>query len=190
LPWETPSETLRYPRRAPRRFRADQILSRARWWNRTTASNLSSTNIIRAVQRKRYWPHLRVHCLSRSGPESHCQYPVDGVPPCTRLKSSPTAPDSAPGRKGLRCHRVFPRLQTRSWCWRALAPPRAPWHRARHSTGKGFGVAMCHAAPDPLPVREGSGVATCHRAHHPAGKDSSVTTCPTAPNPPPGAEGF
>jgi hypothetical protein len=139
---------------------------------------------------KRYWPHLRVHCLSRGGPEGHCQYPVDRVPLCARLNSSPTAPDSAPGRKGLRCHRVFPRLQTRSWCWRALAPPRAPWHRARHSTGKGFGVATCPAAPDPLLVREGSGVATCHRARHPAGKGSGVTTCPAAPNPPPGAEGL
>jgi hypothetical protein len=71
--------------------------------------------------------------------------------PCTRLKSSPTTPDSAPGREGLWCHRVAPQLQTCSWCQRALASPCAPWHGARHPTGKGSTVVMCPAALAPSP---------------------------------------
>jgi hypothetical protein len=111
----------------------------------------------------------------------HCWYPTDQVPLCTRLKSSPIALDSTPGRKGLRCHCISPWLQTRFWCRRALASQRAPWHRGRHPTGKGFGVATCPTAIDPLLVREGSSVATCSLARHPAGKGSGVATTPDLP---------
>jgi hypothetical protein len=155
LPWETPSEMLRYPHRAPRCFRTDQIPPLGCWWNRTTTSKPSSTNIINVTQGKRYWPHLWVHCLSQGGPGGHCRYPADRVPPCARLKYSHTAPDSAPGRVGLRSHRVYSRLQTWSQCQRALASPHAPWHRAHHLTGKGSGVAMCPAALDPPPSAGG-----------------------------------
>jgi hypothetical protein len=104
----------------------------------------------------------------------YCRYLADRVPPCTRLKSSPTAPDSAPGRGGLRCRHVSPRLQTRSRCQRALASPRAPWHRARHPLGEGSGVATCPAAPNPPPGTEGSG----------------ITMCPMATSPPPCRRGL
>jgi hypothetical protein len=71
-------------------------------------------------------------------PNHVCRYPTDWVPPCTRLKSSPTTPDSTPSRKGLQYHRMSPWLQTRSWCQRSLTPPRAPWHQARRQVGKGL----------------------------------------------------
>jgi hypothetical protein len=108
---------------------------------------------------------------------SHCRYYrylTDRIPSCTRLKSSPTTPDSAPGRGGLRCRRVSPQLQTRSRCQRALASPRAPWHRARHPSGEGFGVSTCPTAPNSPLSTEGSG----------------VTTYPVAPTPPPGWRGL
>jgi hypothetical protein len=110
--------------------------------------------------------------------------------PYVRFKSSPLASDTAPDKKGLQCHCISPRLQTHSWCGRALASPRASWHRARHLTGKGFGVTTCPAAPHPLLVWEGSDVTTCGRARRPAGKDSIVTMCPAAPYPPPGTGGL
>jgi hypothetical protein len=126
---------------------------------------------------------------------SHCRYYrylAYRIPPCTRLKYSPIAPDSAPGKGGLRCRRVSPRLQTRSRCQRALASPRAPWHRARHPSGEGSGVFTCPTAPNPPPVMEGSGVTTYPVTPTPPpdrGEGSGVFTCPTAPNPPPGMEG-
>jgi hypothetical protein len=82
---------------------------------------------------------------------------------------------------------MSPRLETRFWCGRALASPRAPWHRARHPTGKGSGVATCPVTLDPLLVREGSAVATCSQARHPVGKGFGVTT---TPDPPPGTGGL
>jgi hypothetical protein len=102
MPWETPSKTLRYPRRAPRCFCTDQMPPHVRWWNHTTASKLSSTNIVKIVRGKRYWPHLRVPYLSQGGPRGHCQYPADRVPLHTRLNSSPTALDHTPDIGGLR----------------------------------------------------------------------------------------
>jgi hypothetical protein len=108
---------------------------------------------------------------------SHCRYYrylAYRIPPCTRLKYSPIAPDSAPGKGGLRCRRVSPRLQTRSRCQRALASPRAPWHRARHPSGEGSGVFTCPTALNPPPGMEGSG----------------VTTYPVTPTPPPDRRGL
>jgi hypothetical protein len=84
------------------------------------------------------------------------------------------APDSSPGWGGLWCRRVSPWLWTRSWCQRALALPRAPWHWACHQLGEGSGVATCPTALNPPPSTEGSGVATY----------------PMAPNPPPGRGGL
>jgi hypothetical protein len=110
---------------APRSFHTDQILPRVCWWG------------------KRYWPHLRVHCLFRGRPEGHCWYPVDRVPPCTRLKSNPMAPNSTPGREGLWCHQVSCGSRPAFRCGRAQASPRVPWHQARHPAGMVFGIAMC-----------------------------------------------
>jgi hypothetical protein len=80
LPRETPSEMLRYPHRAPWCFCADRMPPHVCWWNRTTASKPTSTNIIKVAGGKRYWPHLRVRCLSRGGPGGHYRYPADRVP--------------------------------------------------------------------------------------------------------------
>jgi hypothetical protein len=121
-----------------------------------------------------------------------CRYPVDRVPPCARLKSSPIAPDSTPGREGLWCRRVSPRQQTRSRCWRALASPRAPWHRARHSTGKSSSVATCPTAPDPLSVPKNSGIAMCpvSPSTPPDREGLQCRHVSRAPDPPPGAGGL
>jgi hypothetical protein len=169
LPWETPNEMLRYPRHAPRRFRADQMPPRVCLWNRTIASKLSSTNIIKAVGGKRYWPHLLVCCLSRGGPRGHCQYPTDRVPLHTRLKSSPTAPDPTPGTGGLRRHHMSHATGPTSRCGRALALWRVLWHRTRLTAGEGSIVAMCPMIPDPPPS-----VAGLWRCHVPCGSQRAM----------------
>jgi hypothetical protein len=99
-----------------------------------------------------------------------CRYPTDWVPPCIRLKSSPTTADSTPSRKGLQYHRMSPWLQTRSWCQRSLTPPRAPWHQARRQVGKGSSVTTCRMALDPPP---GAGGLWCHhvRSGLPPGRE-------------------
>jgi hypothetical protein len=91
---------------------------------------------------KRYWPHPAGSSPSRGGPSGHYWNPADRVPLCIRLKRS------------------APQLQTRSRCQRALAPPRASRHRARHPPGKGSGVATCPEAPSPSPSRKG--LRCCH----------------------------
>jgi hypothetical protein len=48
---------------------------------------------------KMCWPHLRVRSLSRGGPEGHCQYPIDRVPPRTGFKTTQGAE-----RASTRCH--------------------------------------------------------------------------------------
>jgi hypothetical protein len=136
LPWETPSETLRYPHRAPRRFRADQVLPRARWWNRSTASKPSCTNIIKAAQGKRYWPHLLVHCLSRGGPMGHCWYPTDRVPRAQDLSLVPRHQTPHTAGKGFGV----------AACPRAPDPLPVP---------ESSGIAMCPVAPGTPPDREG-----------------------------------
>jgi hypothetical protein len=81
-----------------------------------------------------------------------------------------------------------PWLQTRSWCGRALASPRA--------TGSATQQGRAPVSPrvpwlqTRLPVQKGSGVATCGRVHCPAGKGSGVTTCLVASDSPPGAGGL
>jgi hypothetical protein len=70
-------------------------------------------------------------------------------------KTSPAAPDSAPGMRGLWCRHVSPRLKTRSRCQSALALPRAPWHRGLHPPGEGSGVTTCSEASSTPPARRG-----------------------------------
>jgi hypothetical protein len=79
------------------------------------------------------------------------------------------APDSSPGRGGLRCCHV-----SHSRCQRALASPHAPWHRAHHPPGEGSGVATCPTTPNSPPGTKGS----------------VVTTYPMAPNLTPGGGGL
>jgi hypothetical protein len=67
----------------------------------------------------------------------NCWYPADRVFLYIRFKRSATL------------------LQTRSWCQRALTPPRAPRYRARHPPGEGSGVAMCSVAQSAPPARKG-----------------------------------
>jgi hypothetical protein len=101
-----------------------------------------------------------------SGP---LRYPADWVPLHIRLKSSPMAPDTAPGTGGLRhhhvshgteltpreggllCHHVSSGSRPTSRCERALALPRVLWHRAHLPTEEGSCVAMCPTVPDPAP---------------------------------------
>jgi hypothetical protein len=109
LPWEMPSEMLRYPHRAPRCFRADQMPPCVRWWNRSTASKPSSTNIVKVVRGKRYWPHLRVHYLTRVGPRPTVGTLQIGYPYAQELSKVPW------------CHTPHP-------TWEDPASPRVPWH--------------------------------------------------------------
>jgi hypothetical protein len=97
---------------------------------------------VRLSKTQGYFHHLMKYLTTR------CWYPADRVPLCTRLKSSSIALDSAPGREVLWYRHVSPRLQIRSRCRKALASPRALWHRARRLIGKGSGVATCPATPD------------------------------------------
>jgi hypothetical protein len=98
----------------------------------------------------------------------------------------PIAPDPAPGAEELWHHHVpygtgnanrqkralvslcILRLQTRLLVRRALASPRALWHRALHPTGEGSRVTTCLMAPDSSLAWEGSGVIMCptHPDHH------------------------
>jgi hypothetical protein len=119
-----------------------------------------------------------------------CQYPIDRVSPCVKLKSSSTTTDSVPSRKGFWCRRMSPWLQTCFRCWRSLALSRAPWHRACHPTGKGFGVTTCPTASDPLSMREDSGVTTFGQVRRPTGNGFGVATCLVALDPPPSARGL
>jgi hypothetical protein len=90
--------------------------------------------------------------------------------PC--VLSSFIALGSAPGRKRLQCPYVSLRLQTHFQCRRALTSPCAPWHWARHTTGKGSVVDTCPTTSDPPP-----GVGGLWRRHVP-------------PDSPPGREGL
>jgi hypothetical protein len=95
-------------------------------------------------------------------------------------------------------------LQTR--CRRALASPRAPWHRACHPTGKGSGIATCPVAPDPPPGEGGlwrhhvlpgtppdREVLWCHhasRGSRPTSRCGRALASPCSTGPPPGREGL
>jgi hypothetical protein len=127
---------------------------RAQWWSCAITSKSSGTNIIKSHAGKRYWPHLRICCLSRGGAGGHSRYPVDRVPLCTRLKRSAPwlqralAPPRARGTEHATCQK------------RAPVSPCAPWHRASHPPGKGSGVARCLEAPCMPPARKG--LRCCH----------------------------
>jgi hypothetical protein len=58
------------------------------------------------------------------------------------------------GEGGLRCHHVSSGSRHASWCGRALASWRVPWHRARLLAGEGSSVVMCPVVPD-LPLSVG-----------------------------------
>jgi hypothetical protein len=74
---------------------------------------------------------------------------------CSGIATCPVAPGTPPIREGLWCHYVFHGSRPASWCGRALASPRVPWHRVRHSTRKGSGITTCPTAPDPPPYAGG-----------------------------------
>jgi hypothetical protein len=63
----------------------------------------------------------------------------------------PMAPGPPLGEGGLWCHHVSRGSRPASWCRRALASPRFPWHQACLSAGEGFGVTMCPSILDPPP---------------------------------------
>jgi hypothetical protein len=109
---------------------------------------------------KRYWPHMWVRRLSRGGPGATVGILQTGYPCAKDLKDLPHGSRPAPGARELwLCH--VPRGIEHATCQeRALVSPRAPWHRARHPPGRGFGVATCPEAPSAPPVRKGL------RCHH------------------------
>jgi hypothetical protein len=121
-----------------------------------------------------------------------CWYPADRVPLCTTLKRS------------------APRLQIRSRCQEALAPPCALRLRARHPPEEGSGVATYPMTQSAPPARKGLWYrhvprgtmhatpqerapelprALRHRARHPAGEGSGVAMRLVASGPPPAQEG-
>jgi hypothetical protein len=72
-----------------------------------------------------------------------------------------------------------PTGQTHSRCQRALASPRAPWHRACHPIGKGFDVTTRPAAPDPPP---GVGRLWRHHVPHAIGLATPQGRDPVSPH--------
>jgi hypothetical protein len=80
--------------------------------------DLNVQNSVR-LHGKGCWPHPRVHSLSRGGPEGHCRYPEDRVPPCTSYES----------RRKTRWACVSRGSGSRLPAQGAPEPPRAPWPR-------------------------------------------------------------
>jgi hypothetical protein len=104
------------------------------------------------------WPYLRVYSLNRGGPEGHCRYPADQVPPHTGLTL----------RQG-RCTTTCPTaLDHASLFGRAPALPRVPrlWILPPCSVG----LLRCHVSRGSgscLPTQEGSDTAMCPAALDP-----------------------
>jgi hypothetical protein len=110
------------------------------------------------------------------------------VPKSSDITTCPMALGTSSDREGLCSRHVSHGFRSASRCGRALASSRA----TRLTTRQGR-ATVSQRVPQfqtHLPVREGSGVATCHRARCPAGKGSGVTTCSMAPDPPSGAGGL
>jgi hypothetical protein len=123
---------------------------RVRWWNSTTASKPTSTNIVKVAWGKRYWPHLRIHYLSRGRPRGHYWYPTDRVPLCTRLKlSSHNTRPCLPAQEGSGFSTCPMAPDTASRHVTALTSPRVPRPQTRLPAWEGSDVATCPMAPDP-----------------------------------------
>jgi hypothetical protein len=104
----------------------------------TTASESQHINTQKGCAGKGCWPHPRVRSLSRGGPEGHCRYPEDRIPPAykhqvkTTASASrlgvaprppcvPVAPPPTPGSGQHRSHHMPPQLGV------ALGPPCVTW---------------------------------------------------------------
>jgi hypothetical protein len=123
------------------------------------------------------WHHPRVHRLSRDGPEGHCRYPKDRVPPRTNSKLRQKAGQ-------LRGRRVFPRLrcpppgsgQLRGHHvspWFQLPPPDSGQLRGRHVSPQlrllppsSEQLRGCHVSPGLQHPPSSSGqLRSCHVSH-------------------------
>jgi hypothetical protein len=75
----------------------------------TTASESQHIKTQKGCTGKGCWPHPRVRSLSRGGPEGHCRYPEDRIPPHISIKSTQRL--LPPGWGQLRGRHVSPWLR-------------------------------------------------------------------------------
>jgi hypothetical protein len=76
---------------------------------------------------------------------------------------------------------VSPQLHTCSQCRRALASPCAPWHRARHPTGKSSTITTCPVTADPSSIVGGLLRRHVPRATGPATLHGRASVSPHVP---------
>jgi hypothetical protein len=148
-----PSKTLRYPRHAPRCFCTDQISSCARWWNCTTASKLSSTNIIKAM--------------------------LEG----SSITMCPTAPDLPPGMGGLWCRHVPFTTRPATQQGRAPVSPHVLWLQTRLQVQEGSSIATCPMALGPPPGKDELRCCHVSCGSRPASRCRRAQASPRAPWP-------
>jgi hypothetical protein len=148
---------------------------RARWWNRAITSKSSSTNIIKAAQRKGIGSTCGFVASPEVGPGVTVGTMQTGYPCAQDLKHQPHDSRPVPGARELWLRHVPLGTEHATYQERASVSPCAPWHIARHPPGKGFGVITCPEAPGPPLSEEARPCAGRLWRHH-------VTE---APGPPP-----
>jgi hypothetical protein len=121
----------------------------------TTASESQHINTQKGCTGKGCWPHPRVRSLSRGGPEGHCRYPEDRIPPHISIKSRQRL--LPPGWGQLRGRHVSP-------CLRLPLPARGSTGATTCPVARGSsGAVMCHlGASTHILAQSSSGAATRH----------------------------
>jgi hypothetical protein len=179
-----------YPRRAPRCFRDQSNIATCPLVEPHHRFKIVKYKYHQSCAEKRYWPHLRVHRLSRGGPVA-----VD-----TLQTGYPHAQDLSPA----------PWCQTPHLAGEGSGAAACPggsrptpgvgelWHRhVPHGTGHAIHQERAPMTPHvprlqtrlPVPRALASPHAPWHRARYPAGEGSGVTTCLVAPDSSPAWEG-
>jgi hypothetical protein len=105
--------------------RINQALSHVHWQRCTTTPTAKMKFQKSCTGEKRCWPDQWVRCLPQGGPEGHCWYPTDLVPPCISFNS----------RQRVRCSIVHRHI---SRSFGSCLPAEV-----------GSGAALCPAAPEP-----------------------------------------